>query len=210
MQNQVTPLLHQRPPINHLTDAMLLKQFYSSSRDRAFQLMLKKYDAQQLVLRYMLLRGFSLHDAEDLCQEVLLTFFQNLQAQKFSLQQEGCLVRYLIGVARNYCLKAMRRRASEKYSIIPLDINTHTLKISDRTNRYIEEIPFQEQALMASFLQMDFRSQRLLWGYHVQGESYQALAQELGLANWRVACQQTYRKRKALRLATERQLTAGK
>lgn len=163
------------------------------------------------MLNFFRQKGFDYATAEDLRQESLTAFFIKLQAGRFEYRGEGCLLSYLFGITKKQCLKAWRSQFRHSCRIVALEnANAPTVASSD-SDDFAEagEVSLQEQAMMLAFRQMDGRSQRLLWGYVVEEESYESLASELGLKTSLVAKQQAYRKRIELRKATERLLKAA-
>lgn len=181
------------------SDETLYRLIISQSPDPGFRYFLNKSSAEPMLIQYFLRRDVDFNDAQDLVQETLLAFFINLRDGRFNFQGEGSLVRYLFGVARNQWLKAVysQRRRCEHISTV--DCTACPPADYDNTPEETDFADYKEQSLMRSFNRMDERSRKLLWGYHVEGESYQDLARELGMKTWRVACQQTHRKRIELR-----------
>ena len=163
------------------------------------QLLEQQCFAISSIQHYVISKGGDLSDAKNIRQETLLLFWENLQAGRFEWRSEGCFSSYLFGIARRQWSKELRRRRRE-------DAALHWVQWQPMASPPNQEALFfktiEEEKLEAfstCFERLDARSRRLLEGRHVEGLSYSALAEELGLASGQVARQRAYVKRGELR-----------
>lgn len=192
--------------IIHPSDTTLITLFQSGHSERALRLFFKKYQTNMASLtRFVIRMGASSPDAQDICQDAMIRFLKNLESGKFQVRKDGCLLSYLFAIVRHFWLTELRQRRRLAKRVTPVDdfSESYEANLTSDTghDRHIV-------ALKTCFDNLDARGRRLLWGHYIEGCSYQLLAKELQLANWRVACQQTYRKRCQLRQAFLKRISA--
>lgn len=147
----------------------------------------------------------NLADAEDLAQEILILFWENLNTNRFEWKSDASMAAYLFGIARHQWSKELRRRRREHAALSDIYWQEETAP----PNQEAVCLSLTEQQTLDAFAScmanLDERSKRLLVGHYAENKSYEALAAELGFASGQVARQRAYIKKKEVRNALRNQ-----
>ncbi|SFF16336.1 RNA polymerase sigma factor [Spirosoma endophyticum] len=140
------------------------------------------YDQCQLRVRRMVTRNNgSDADADDLFQEVIVAFLQNIWDGKFQLRSTTRVTTYIYEIAHLMWLKELRKRASqdkrnERYSL-------HQSQEQPVAPNPEQELMSEEEINSAKtkFERLNLKCQQVLKAFYFDKKSMKQIADELGL-----------------------------
>lgn len=141
------------------------------------------YQCQRSVTRLVTTNSGSLADAEDLFQEAIVTFLQNVWDDKFELRDGVKVTTYLHGVSSRMWLKALRREKTRSDRNDQYGQQQH----NEKTNVPSPEVVVIEQEeltlSLATFNRLDELCKKILTAFYLDKKSMKQIAQELNLGN---------------------------
>jgi RNA polymerase sigma factor (sigma-70 family) len=157
-----------------IVDGLLLKQ------ERLTNLILKQlYQTNKGPVKQFVFKcGGSLEDAEDVFQEVIVIFLENVWQKKFSLQ-EAEVSTYLYSIAKNVWYKKTRKNTTEdKYVTIYQQQKQDT---DDQTPHEAFIEGEEQETLSKLFYSLPKPVQEVLESFYKEGLSMREIAEKLGL-----------------------------
>ncbi len=180
-----------------LEDKILIKQLGSLDtmkvNEASAHLYTKHYN---YISKFVCDNSGSVYDAEDVWQETMLAFRQQLTTQKITAEKLECkLTTYLYAIGRNIWLKALRQK--KRTTSITLEHQALPSKQKEMLSVLVDK---ERKNLIKSLIdQLDADSKEVLVYFYFRRWSMESIASEMGYASEQVAKNKLCKARKKLK-----------